>query len=189
MDVAFSKCSELLKKISAIEEAGNFLEPVPWKEWGLVDYPKIIKQPMDLGTVSKKLSNGEYKDIHEFAFDMRLIWRNCMTYNDDESDIYADAKSLSKQFEEGFAQIAKEVGIEDVKEISITEKQKFTESLYTLSSEDLGKLMQLLEEKCPKCITKNSWQELELSIDDIDTTAFKLADTFIKETSLKSTTN
>ena len=30
---------------------GPFLEPVPWKEWGLDDYPRIIKQPMDLGTV------------------------------------------------------------------------------------------------------------------------------------------
>jgi hypothetical protein len=28
-----------------------FLEPVMWKEWGLLDYPKVIKNPMDLGTV------------------------------------------------------------------------------------------------------------------------------------------
>lgn len=28
-----------------------FREPVAWKEWGLDDYPKIIKQPMDLGTI------------------------------------------------------------------------------------------------------------------------------------------
>lgn len=25
--------------------------PVPWKEWGLLDYPHIIKKPMDLSTV------------------------------------------------------------------------------------------------------------------------------------------
>lgn len=31
--------------------AGPFLEPVKWKEWGLLDYPKIIKNPMDLSTV------------------------------------------------------------------------------------------------------------------------------------------
>lgn len=31
--------------------AAPFLEPVLWKEWGLVDYPKVIKHPMDLGTV------------------------------------------------------------------------------------------------------------------------------------------
>lgn len=29
----------------------EFMTPVLWKEWGLLDYPKIIKHPMDLGTV------------------------------------------------------------------------------------------------------------------------------------------
>ena len=31
--------------------AAPFLEPVRWEEWGLHDYPKVIKQPMDLGLV------------------------------------------------------------------------------------------------------------------------------------------
>jgi len=31
--------------------AGPFLTPVLWKEWGLLDYPKIIKNPRDLGQV------------------------------------------------------------------------------------------------------------------------------------------
>ena len=29
-----------------------FQSPVPWREWGLDDYPRIIKQPMDLGTIA-----------------------------------------------------------------------------------------------------------------------------------------
>ena len=33
-----------------------FREPVPWKEWGLEDYPLIIKQPMDLSTVSVRFA-------------------------------------------------------------------------------------------------------------------------------------
>lgn len=28
-----------------------FHEPVDWQGWGLFDYPKLIKKPMDLGTV------------------------------------------------------------------------------------------------------------------------------------------
>lgn len=31
--------------------AGPFREPVLWKEWGLHDYPEIIKHPMDLSAV------------------------------------------------------------------------------------------------------------------------------------------
>ena len=29
----------------------DFRSPVNWKELGLLDYPTIIKQPMDLGTI------------------------------------------------------------------------------------------------------------------------------------------
>ena len=28
-----------------------FMNPVPWKEWKLFDYPEIVKNPMDLSTV------------------------------------------------------------------------------------------------------------------------------------------
>lgn len=58
-----------------------FLEPVPWKELGLYEYPQIIKDPMDLGTIKTKLSNGEYGDENEFRADMDLVWDNCMRFN------------------------------------------------------------------------------------------------------------
>lgn len=56
-------CKSILADVIALPEAGMmhlgclshleaFLQPVPWKEWGLDDYPRIIKQPMDLGTVN-----------------------------------------------------------------------------------------------------------------------------------------
>ena len=57
------KCASILSEIKALPEAGlclllsrneleAFLQPVPWREWNLEDYPKIIHQPMDLGTVT-----------------------------------------------------------------------------------------------------------------------------------------
>ena len=61
--------------------AGPFLEPVQWKEWGLVDYPKVVKNPMDLGTVRRKLEGAFYSSPKEFKHDVSLVWINCMTYN------------------------------------------------------------------------------------------------------------
>lgn len=52
-----------------------------WQEWGLKDYPKVIKHPMDLGTVKAKLEKGQYKHPKEFKHDVSLVWNNCMTYN------------------------------------------------------------------------------------------------------------
>lgn len=32
-------------------ESNAFRDPVDWKQLGLVDYPSIVKHPMDLGTL------------------------------------------------------------------------------------------------------------------------------------------
>src|SRR5690606_21057522 len=53
------------------------------------DYLRVIAHPMDLGSVRQRLLGGVY-DTNKEAFmrDMRLVWTNCQTYNQRESDIY-----------------------------------------------------------------------------------------------------
>ena len=36
---------------------------------------------MDLGTVQKKLNEGEYLYVQDMIDDIQLIWDNCKTYN------------------------------------------------------------------------------------------------------------
>ncbi|KAH9810605.1 hypothetical protein DFH28DRAFT_985231 [Melampsora americana] len=45
------------------------------------DYYDIIKKPMDLGTVLKKVKSGQYKAKGQFIEDLELIWSNCFQYN------------------------------------------------------------------------------------------------------------
>lgn len=40
-----------------------------------------------------------------FAKDVRLVWRNAMTYNRPDSDIYLNAERLKKLFERQFAKV------------------------------------------------------------------------------------
>uniref|UniRef100_A0A060T7R8 SAGA complex subunit Spt7 n=1 Tax=Blastobotrys adeninivorans TaxID=409370 RepID=A0A060T7R8_BLAAD len=47
------------------------------------NYFNVIKNPMDLNTVMKKLKSFQYKSKKEFVSDLMLIWRNCLTYNAD----------------------------------------------------------------------------------------------------------
>lgn len=68
---------------------------------------------MDLGTVKKKLERGKYHDVSEAADDIRLVWKNCMTYNADGSDFYRLADSYRKRFEERYQKLIDEFG-EDV---------------------------------------------------------------------------
>ena len=46
-----------------------------------VDPSAVIKKPMDLGTVLKKVKGQQYKDKRSFAEDLELIWSNCLEYN------------------------------------------------------------------------------------------------------------
>ena len=63
-------------------EAYDFKTPVDWKGMNLTDYPAIVKHPMDLGTVEKKLNDNKYRTVEEFIDDVQLIWDNCKAYNE-----------------------------------------------------------------------------------------------------------
>ncbi len=65
--------------------AGNFHAPVDPIKWGISDYFDVVKNPMDLGTVRKKLTNNVYMCLNEFISDMSTIFENCLLYNGTES--------------------------------------------------------------------------------------------------------
>ncbi|PKC13724.1 Bromodomain-containing protein, partial [Rhizophagus irregularis] len=57
-----------------------------------------IKNPMDLFTINSKLENNQYTSTGEFEKDIRLIFRNCYTYNDIGSEIYTLGEKLELAF-------------------------------------------------------------------------------------------
>ncbi|KAL9103959.1 MAG: hypothetical protein Q9163_001065 [Psora crenata] len=61
------------------EHSTHFLNKVNKKE--APDYGNIIKHPMDLGTMTKKLKNFQYKSKRDFVDDCMLVWANCLKYN------------------------------------------------------------------------------------------------------------
>ncbi|GES92251.1 bromodomain-containing protein [Rhizophagus clarus] len=59
---------------------------------------KVIKYPMDLFTINSKLENNQYTKLEEFEDDVRLIFCNCYTYNNVESEIYCLGRELEAIF-------------------------------------------------------------------------------------------
>ncbi|KZT72927.1 hypothetical protein DAEQUDRAFT_685309 [Daedalea quercina L-15889] len=75
------KCREVLKFLIKLPDARIFLKPVDPIMDGCPTYYDEIKEPMDFGTMSTKLSEGAYVTMEEFAKDVELIFRNCRTFN------------------------------------------------------------------------------------------------------------
>ena len=91
---ALATCKVVVKDLRKHKDAAVFLEPVDWKKLGINDYPTIIKRPMDLGTILKRLESGAYTAVLDVISDIELVWSNAMTYNQDESYIYQTAAEL-----------------------------------------------------------------------------------------------
>ncbi|MGH0151411.1 UNVERIFIED_CONTAM: hypothetical protein FKN15_020221 [Acipenser sinensis] len=95
-------CSAILKEMCAKKHAAYawpFYKPVDVEALGLHDYYDIIKHPMDLGTMKKKMEDREYKDAQEFAADFRLMLMNCYKYNPPYHEVSAMARKLQDVFE------------------------------------------------------------------------------------------
>jgi|TARA_B110000208_G_C11762636_1_gene427488 hypothetical protein len=152
---------------------------VDWEAWGLTDYPKIIKHPMDLGAIQRKMDAGSYKGAHDFAKDMRLIWKNCRTYNQDGSEYYVLASNLSDMFEKKFQKVDCSSELGDVKAPSLEEKSKFAQRIYKLESDPLGKMVMMLDADCDVAIDKSDPDEIEINIDQIDPVTFRKLEAFV----------
>lgn len=58
-----------------------FQQPVDTIKLNLPDYHKIIKKPMDLGTIKKRLENNYYWKAQEAIDDFQAMFDNCYIYN------------------------------------------------------------------------------------------------------------
>jgi hypothetical protein len=83
----FAEMYKIVCSMISRPESHAFREPVDWKNLGLLDYLDIVKNPMDLGTVKSRIEASKYDTLDEIAHDIRLVWRNCMLYNRDGSEV------------------------------------------------------------------------------------------------------
>ncbi|GLH14085.1 Homeotic protein female sterile [Gryllus bimaculatus] len=85
-----------------------FQQPVDAKKLNLPDYHKIIKQPMDLGTIKKRLEHNYYWSGKECIQDFNTMFTNCYVYNKPGEDVVVMAQTLEKLFLTKVAGLPKE---------------------------------------------------------------------------------
>ena len=77
--------SEIMEKnIKTMQESWPFMKPVNKK--AVKDYYDIVKQPMDLETMTAKIKGRKYHGREEFVHDMELIYRNSLLFNGETNE-------------------------------------------------------------------------------------------------------
>lgn len=77
----FNKLNEIINQLKLIDEEQHFHFPVDWKSLKLLDYPSVIRHPMDISTIQNNLKEKKYQLVSEVLDHIQLIWDNCKTYN------------------------------------------------------------------------------------------------------------
>ena len=90
-----SELLAIMRKTLDQQFAWPFREPVDVNE--VTDYLEIVKEPIDLSTIDKRIRRGDwYKNKEMLQVDMLKMVNNCKMYNDPNSPYYECAENLEK---------------------------------------------------------------------------------------------
>lgn len=99
----FEKCAVVLRFMRERdnESGAYFSEPVDPVQLGIPTYHQVIKEPMDLKTVQKKMDQNDISSPEEFMRLVRLVFENAMTFNIDPThSVHQAARTLLVKFNE-----------------------------------------------------------------------------------------
>ena len=103
-----SELLALIRKTSEQQFSWPFREPVDESE--VPDYREVVKEPIDLSTMEKRVRKGEhYKSKNMLYSDMMRMVNNCKLYNGEASAYYECAVNLEKYLASIFTRRKSEV--------------------------------------------------------------------------------
>ncbi|XP_062335169.1 CREB-binding protein-like [Osmerus eperlanus] len=81
-------------------ESLPFRQPVDPMLLGIPDYFDIVKTPMDLSSIKRKLDTGQYQEPWQYVDDIWLMFNNAWLYNRKTSHFYKYCSKLAEVFEQ-----------------------------------------------------------------------------------------
>jgi len=119
----YEACEKVLNELKAqTEHSAPFLQPVKKKE--APDYHIIIKQPMDLGTMTKKLKQLAYQSKKQFVDDLILIWSNCLKFNTSPDHLFRKHALFMRKETDKLVPLIPEIIIRDRAEVEAEERRQ-----------------------------------------------------------------
>ncbi|XP_018419432.1 PREDICTED: histone acetyltransferase p300 [Nanorana parkeri] len=91
-------------------ESLPFRQPVDPQILGIPDYFEIVKTPMDLSTIKRKLDTGQYQEPWQYVEDIWLMFNNAWLYNRKTSRVYKYCSKLAEVFEQQIDPVMQSLG-------------------------------------------------------------------------------
>nr|XP_033818435.1 CREB-binding protein isoform X3 [Geotrypetes seraphini] len=91
-------------------ESLPFRQPVDPQLLGIPDYFEIVKNPMDLSTIKRKLDTGQYQEPWQYVEDVWLMFNNAWLYNRKTSRVYKYCTKLAEVFEQEIDPVMQSLG-------------------------------------------------------------------------------
>ncbi|XP_057682643.1 histone acetyltransferase p300 isoform X2 [Corythoichthys intestinalis] len=91
-------------------ESLPFRMPVDPQLLCIPDYFDIVKNPMDLSTIKRKLDTGQYQDPWQYVDDIWLMFNNAWLYNRKTSRVYKCCSKLAEVFEQEIDPVMQRLG-------------------------------------------------------------------------------
>ncbi|XP_044158251.1 histone acetyltransferase p300 isoform X1 [Bufo gargarizans] len=91
-------------------ESLPFRQPVDPQLLGIPDYFEIVKTPMDLSTIKRKLDTGQYQEPWQYVEDIWLMFNNAWLYNRKTSRVYKYCSKLAEVFEQEIDPVMQSLG-------------------------------------------------------------------------------
>lgn len=108
--------------VGMTEHSAPFKERVNKGEFP--DYCNVVRSPMDLGLVSKKLVKFRYKSKEEFVADLNLIWSNCLKYHSSPEHPLRPHAIFMRQETEKLASLIPNITVRDRAEVAAEERRQ-----------------------------------------------------------------
>ncbi|KAL6622239.1 hypothetical protein U3516DRAFT_585878 [Neocallimastix sp. 'constans'] len=102
-------CINITHSLQYHSSAIPFLNPVDPELLNIPDYFTVIKHPMDLSTIMKKVKGNKYSDINDYISDVELMFNNCFTYNPPTNPVHIAGLALREYFIEQLRKLSPEV--------------------------------------------------------------------------------
>lgn len=155
-------CLEIMDKVMKRPCAALFLEPVDPDRDGAPNYYMVVKKPVDLGTIRRRLENDEYQSVAAWNREMNLIWGNAEKFNGRESFLCTIAMEIRRNFEKEFRKI-KTLNLQKWAQ-TVSELKDCLDNLLDSPPEPVTKFATISEKPDPNQLKPFSDEEMDLFI-------------------------